>query len=137
MYDTIHYIPDRKKVVHINDDFEIEVSEFDEFADLLLITPKGYSLGGRHADMFEWCQEAIGAGVRHIIIDMSNHPYRSSGLQSVFFGLDRLAKEKQIFFCLIGVDPDLMQIYESTGLLMMLRTFDSFEDAVLHMSSDG
>jgi anti-anti-sigma factor len=136
MYNKGHYLPNRTKSIHLNDDFEFEVSEFDEFTDLLLITPKGCSLGGRFAGMFEWCQEAARAGVKRIIVDMSKHPYRSSGLQGVFFGLYKLAEEKRISFCLIGVDSDLMQIYESLGLLMMIKVYKSFEEAILHINTD-
>jgi len=112
----------------------IEVVTEDIEGDIALLRVSGHLDSSSTGDLEETLEGAFEDGYRKIVVDLKNVTYISSGGWGIFTGRVKSLREGEGDVVLVGMSPEVYDIYELLGFQEIIMQFPDVDEAIRYIS---
>jgi anti-anti-sigma factor len=112
----------------------IEVTTQEIEGDIAILRVRGHLDSSSAGELESILESAYDGGNRKMIVDLKEVTYISSGGWGIFTGRVKLLREGDGDVVLVGMSPEVYDIYELLGFQEIIMHFQDIEDAVRFVS---
>lgn len=116
------------------DGIDVRVRNIEQLAHTALPELSGYIDTSRSAEIERLLLDQVKAGKRLLFLELSNVDYISSAGWGVFISVIRQMREEDGELQLIGMQPDVHEVYELLEFASILEAWPSLDDALVAVS---